>query len=50
MMNHLFYMRYLKLYARNDEELEGFLKTVKSFSNGNCMEFELDKYAKATFK
>ena len=40
----------LKLYAQNDGELEGLLKTVKAFSDDIGMEFGLDKCAKATFK
>lgn len=49
-INHLFYMDDLKLYARNDDELEGLLKTVKAFSDDIGMEFGLDKCAKASFK
>ena len=49
-INHLFYMDDLKLYARDDLELEGLLQTVKSFSDDIGMEFSLDKCAKATFK
>ena len=49
-INHLFYMDDLKLYAQNDGELEGLLKTVKAFSDDIGMEFGLDKCAKATFK
>ena len=49
-LNHLFYMDDLKLYASNDGELEGMLKTVKTFSDDIGMEFGLDKCAKATFK
>ena len=48
-VNHLFYMDDLKLYAKNDQQLEGLLTTVKQFSNDICMEFGLDKCAKATF-
>lgn len=49
-INHLFYMDDLKLYASNDNELEGLLKTVKAFSDDIGMEFGLSKCAKATFK
>ena len=49
-INHLFYIDDLKLYACNDYELEGLLKTVKTFSDDIGMEFGLDKCAKATFK
>ena len=48
-INHLFYMDDLKLYAKNDSELEGLLKTVKQFSDDIGMEFGLDKCAKASF-
>eukprot|EP00795_Rhopilema_esculentum_P006461 gene6461-11909_t len=40
----------LKLYAKNDGDLEGLLHTVKMFSDGINMRFGLDKCAKATFK
>lgn len=40
MINHLFYMGYLKLYARNDEELEGFLKTVKVVTAWNLINMQ----------
>ena len=49
-LNHLFYMDDLKLYAKNDEQLEGLLHTVKMFSDDINMQFMLDKCAKATFK
>ena len=32
-INHLFYMDGLKLYAKNDKELEGLIFTVKQFSD-----------------
>lgn len=40
----------LKLYAYNEGELVGLLKTVKAFSNDIGMEFGLYICAKATFK
>ena len=40
----------LKLYAKDDSELEGLLRIVKGFSGGIGMEFGLSKCAKATFK
>lgn len=49
-INHLFYMDDLKTYAKNDMEQTGILHTVKTFSDDICMEFGLDKCAKATFK
>ena len=48
-INHLFYMDDLKLFAKNDRELEGLLTTVQQFSKDICMDFGLDKCAKATF-
>ena len=39
----------LKLFAKDDHELEGLLQTVKKFSDDIDMKFELEKCAKATF-
>ena len=39
----------LKLYAKNDKELEGLLSTVKQFSDDIGLEFGLNKCAKVTF-
>ena len=49
-INHLFYMDDLKIFAKDDTELEKLLDTVKTFSDEIGMEFGLDKCAKATFK
>ena len=48
-INHLFYMDDLKLFAKDDDNLEGLLQTVKSFSDDIGMKFGLEKCAKATF-
>ena len=40
----------LKLFAKEDSDLEGLLQTVKKFSNNISMSFGLDKCAKATVK
>ena len=40
----------LKLYAKDDSELEGHLRIVKGFSDDTGMEFGLSKCVKATFK
>ena len=40
----------LKLYAKDDSELKGFLRIVKGISDDIDMEFGLSKCAKATFK
>ena len=49
-ISHLFYMDDLKLYAKDDNELEGLLRIVKGFSDDIGMEFGSSKCAKATFK
>ena len=48
-INYLFYMDDAKLYVKNDKELEGLISTVKQFIDDTCMEFRLDRFAKATF-
>ena len=40
----------LKLFTKDDNDLEGLLKTVKKFSDDIGMSFGLDKCAEATFK
>ena len=40
----------LKLYVKDDSELEGLLRIVEGFSNNIDMEFGLSKCPKATFK
>ena len=47
---HLLYMDDLKLYAKNDKQLERLLTIVKKFSDNIQMQFGLDKCAKASFK
>ena len=39
----------MKLFSKNDVDLEGLLTTVKQFSEDICMEFGLDQCAKASF-
>ena len=46
----LFYLDDLKLYAKDDNELEGLLRIVKGFSYDIGMEFGLSKCGKTTFK
>ena len=48
--NHLLYMDDLKLYAKNDKQLEGLLTTVKKFSDDIQMQFGLDKCARASLR
>ena len=38
----------LKLYGKNDYQLDGLIKTAKTFSNDIGMTFALDKWVKAT--
>ena len=40
----------LKLFTKDDNDLEGLLQTVKKFSDDIGMSFGLDKCAEATFK
>ena len=39
----------LKLYGKNDEELEGLLSAVKAFSDNIGIEVGLNKCSNATF-
>ena len=38
----------LKLYGKNDKELDGLLRTVQKLSNDNSVESDLDTCEKAT--
>ena len=38
-INHQFYVKDLKLYAKNDDDLEGLLSTVKRFNGDIGMQF-----------
>ena len=49
-VNHLLYVDDLKTYAKNDDDQTGLLNIIKTYSNDICMEFGLEKCAKATFK
>ena len=49
-VSHLLYMDDLKLYGKNDEQLQGLVEIVKRISDDIGMEFGLDKCAKVTFK
>lgn len=48
--NHRFYMDDLKLFAKDDHNLEGQLQTKTNFSDDIGMEFGLIKCAKATYE
>ena len=41
-ISHLFYMDDLKTFAENNNQ-QGLLQTVKTYSDDICMPFELDK-------
>ena len=49
-INHLLYMDDLKLFAKDYNDLEGLVQTVKKFSDDNGISFGLVKCTKATFK
>ena len=40
----------LKLFGKDDNDLEGLLQTVKKFSDDTGMSFGQDKCTEATFK
>ena len=40
-ISHLFYMDDLKTYVKNDNQQEGLLNTIKTFSDDICMQFGL---------
>ena len=48
-INHLFYLDDLKLFAKNDQQRQGLLNTVKQFSYDIRKKFRQDKCAKAAF-
>ena len=43
LINHLLYMDDIKLYGRNDSELQSFCTVVNTFATDVCMSFGLDK-------
>ena len=48
LVNHLLYMDDLKLYGKNEKEIDALVNVVRIFSRDICMEFGLDKCAKVT--
>ena len=50
MLNHLLYMDDLKLYGKNDKEIESLLHTVRIFSTDINMEFGIEKCARVGLK
>ena len=49
-ITHLLYMDDLKLYAKDDSELEELLRIVKGFSYDIGIEFGFSKCAQTAFK
>lgn len=39
----------IKMFAKDDNELNGILNIVKKFINDSAMDFGVDKYAKVIF-
>jgi len=50
LVNHLLYLDDLKLYGRNNREIQSLVTTVKIFSDDICMKFGLDKCASLSIK
>lgn len=49
-INHLLYMDDLKLYGKNEKEVDSLVQTVRVFSNDICMDFGIDKCATLVVK
>ena len=49
LISHVLYMNDLQLYGRNSDQLDVFLRTVRTFSDDIQMKFGLDKCAFAHF-
>ena len=49
-INHLLFMDDLKLFGKNEKELESLVQTVRIFSDDIGMKFGLDKCAVMTMK
>ena len=44
-INHLLFMDDLKLYSRNEKELDSLVQTIRTFSKDIGMEFHIEKCA-----
>ena len=44
-INHLLFMHDLKLYSRNEKELDSLVQTICIFSKDIGMDFSIEKYA-----
>ena len=49
-INHLLFMDDLKLFAKNENEIDSLVQTVRIFSNDIGMKFGLEKCAAMTMK
>ena len=49
-INHLLFMDDLKLYSRNQKELDSLVQTIRIFSKGIGMEFGIEKCAMLVFE
>ena len=49
-INHLLFMDYLKLYSKSERALDCLVQTVKIFSKGIGIQFEIDKCAISVMK
>ena len=49
-LNHLFFMDDLKLYARNENQLDSFIQTVRIVSKDIGMKFGIEKCAVLVLK
>ena len=49
-INHLLYMDDLKLYGKNEKEINSLVQTVRIFSKDICMDFGIDKCATLVLK
>ncbi len=49
-INHLMYMDDIKLFAKNEKELETFIHTVRIYNQDIGMEFGIEKCAMLVIK
>ena len=49
-INHLMYMDDIKLFAKNEKELESLIQTVRIYSQDIGMEFDMEKCAMLVMK
>ena len=49
-INHLLFMDDLKLYSRNEKELDSLVQTIRIFNKEIGMEFCIEKYAMLVIK